>query len=58
MNELFDYYEIRILAIRKLSSPTHCHFHPVSDSDGRHFRRITVMSEMIDLELFLFSSID
>ena len=34
MNELFNYHKIRILVIRKVSSPTRCQFHPLSHPDG------------------------
>ena len=34
MNELFDYYEIGILMISKVSSPARCQFHPLSDAEG------------------------
>ena len=45
MNELFDYYEIRILLIRNVFSPTHSHHHPhlfeaVLDVLLTHFRTI------------------
>ena len=34
MNELFNYYEISILVMRRVSSPTHCQFHALSDVDS------------------------
>ena len=57
MNELFDYYEIRILLIRNVFLPTHSYHHPhlfeaVLDVLLSHFRSIE-----LNVNIYIYRSI-